>query len=441
MIIYFAVTNFKSFKERVEFNMLAGNYKRFQEHIYSEQSLNLLRCSAMYGNNGAGKSNLILAMEKLQEIVKGVLEVENVDDLPYFKLDPICIDQPTVFEIEFFFHGIRYSYYISFLKGKIIEEWLVKVFQNNKTENIFNRTIKNNKTILVVGEKSKKTTTKELMRMEIYAEELSKKGNKPFLLDGFEKEVNGLIEPFLWFYFYLKIVRPGYSYPSKIKSFEDDNFKDKAKKILTSLCLGIDDIKIESVPLDDFLGKGDDIKSAKDEIDKSHFPKIVKKGKIEYSLYKNQKDEYVAAKIVTVHNQNVDFDFFEESTGTQKIIELLPSIISAIVEKDITYVFDEIETSKHPEVIKELLRIFLNAGNTHSGQIIFSTHECNLLDLDLLRQDEIWFAEKDQKGVSHIYSLSDFKPRFDKDIRKGYLEGQFTKIPFFTNPKELNWNE
>ena len=83
----------------------------------------------------------------------------------------------------------------------------------------------------------------------------------------------------------------------------------------------------------------------------------------------------------------------------------------------------------------------MSAGSNHKGQLIFSTHECNLLDLNLLRQDEIWFAEKDYNGISHIYSLSDFKPRYDKDIRRGYLDGQFTTIPFFTHPADLNWNK
>lgn len=118
---------------------------------------------------------------------------------------------------------------------------------------------------------------------------------------------------------------------------------------------------------------------------------------------------------------------------------MLPSIISSIVTGAV-YVFDEIEKSIHPSIIRKLLEIYLEAGSEFAGQIIFSTHECNLLDLNLLRQDEIWFAEKDNDGVSHIYSLSDFKPRFDKDIRKGYLEGQFSDMPFFTEPETLNWN-
>ena len=101
MIVYFSVSNFKSFKDKVEFNMLAGNYKRFPEHVCTEVTPNLLRATALYGNNGAGKSNLIIAMEKLRSIVVGELEVEHNEDLRCFKLDPECVNKPVEFEIEF----------------------------------------------------------------------------------------------------------------------------------------------------------------------------------------------------------------------------------------------------------------------------------------------------------------------------------------------------
>lgn len=441
MIIYFSVSNFKSFKEKVEFNMLVGNYKRFPEHVCTEVTPNLLRSAALYGNNGAGKSNLIIGIEKLRSIVIGDLEVERSEQLSCFKLDPNCANIPTIFEIEFITNGNRYNYHISFLKNKIVEEWLVKVLPNNKIEEIFERRFHNSKTVLTVGDKKKlRKNTKEQLRMEIYAEELDKKGNKPFILDGMEKQIKSIEEAFFWFLFDLHVVRSNYAYKGRVLSFEDEMVHDLAKIMIRSLNLGIEDIRVESMPLEDFFGKGDDsqIEEIKKELDCDDMPIFFQKGMIEYSLYKKD-DKYLASKLVTIHKNGVEFDLYEESTGTQKIIELLPSIIGAILEEKV-YIFDEIENSKHPEVMKELIEIYVSAGSKYKGQLIFSTHECNLLDLNLLRQDEIWFAEKDDAGVSHIYSLSDFKPRYDKDIRKGYLEGQFTTIPFFTHPTDLNWD-
>lgn len=191
------------------------------------------------------------------------------------------------------------------------------------------------------------------------------------------------------------------------------------------------------------FGKSDEAikKEIIESINEDNEPIEYKKNSRVYTIYKEGEDYYVT-RLVTIHgskSKDVQFDLDEESTGTQRIIEMLPSIISSIVTGAV-YVFDEIEKSIHPSIIRKLLEIYLEAGSEFAGQIIFSTHECNLLDLNLLRQDEIWFAEKDNDGVSHIYSLSDFKPRFDKDIRKGYLEGQFSDMPFFTEPETLNWN-
>ena len=76
------------------------------------------------------------------------------------------------------------------------------------------------------------------------------------------------------------------------------------------------------------------------------------------------------------------------------------------------------------------------------GQLVFTTHESNLLDLDIFRQDEVWFVEKDSEiKCSRLYSLSEFKPRYDLDIRRGYLKGRFGGIPFLANLEELNWSE
>ena len=81
------------------------------------------------------------------------------------------------------------------------------------------------------------------------------------------------------------------------------------------------------------------------------------------------------------------------------------------------------------------------ANQNTKGQLIFTSHESNLLDLDIFRQDEIWFVEKDNKsGDTKMYSLSEFKPRYDLDIRKGYLKGRFGAIPFLAKLHDLNWD-
>jgi hypothetical protein len=104
------------------------------------------------------------------------------------------------------------------------------------------------------------------------------------------------------------------------------------------------------------------------------------------------------------------------------------------------FLIDEIERSIHPLLIKELVRKFSD-DHASQGQLIFTTHESNLLDQELFRQDEIWFAEKNSDGETDLYSLSDFKEHKTLDIRKGYLSGRYGSIPFLGNLKDLNWHE
>jgi hypothetical protein len=133
----------------------------------------------------------------------------------------------------------------------------------------------------------------------------------------------------------------------------------------------------------------------------------------------------------------IDFDIIEESDGSRRLLDIVPSIDFAFNE-DMTFIIDEINHSMHPSLTKELISLFLNKESS-KGQIIFTTHESNLLDLNLFRQDEIWFTEKKSDGSTSMYPLSDFKPRYDLDIKKGYLQGRFGAIPFLGNLKDLNW--
>jgi AAA15 family ATPase/GTPase len=119
----------------------------------------------------------------------------------------------------------------------------------------------------------------------------------------------------------------------------------------------------------------------------------------------------------------------DESDGTQRLLNLLPALYFAQNASGV-YFIDEIDRSMHPVLVRKLFEFFLKSCAGEKRQIIVTTHESNLLDLDLLRRDEIWFVEKDQSAGTRMYSLTDFKVRKDLQIRKGYLEGRFGGIPF-----------
>jgi len=133
------------------------------------------------------------------------------------------------------------------------------------------------------------------------------------------------------------------------------------------------------------------------------------------------------------------FTSAEESDGTLRLMDYLPALFKVINTSEV-YLVDEIERSIHPVLIKELIKKFSHDNST-KGQLIFTTHESNLLDQDIFRPDEIWFAEKKKEGSTELYPLSEFKEHHTIDIRKGYLNGRYGAIPFLGNLRDLNWEK
>ncbi len=441
MIVRFIVSNFKSFKEPVEFSFLAGNYKRHKSHFVKVGGLDLLRSSTLYGNNGSGKTNFLLAIEFLHDLVLYGTNSDFPIDVPTFKLDPTYINKPTQFEIEYIYNEIRYSYSVIIQNNLIVEEWLYKMKKGDEYDVIFERKIDNEKQKIKLGTK-KKLTQKEKYRREIYAEDL--KSNEIFFHEAAEKELAETLEPFMWFQKKLNIIGLNAEFQGLAYHFgTDKKFATLANELICRSGIGIEHIDAITIPIDEFFGASDetrknDIKKRLEYFDGLDFFA----NNEEYSAYKDTDGNIVVTKIIIFRKDNngkrVEFNLSEESAGIRRLFNLMPALINTLTN-DGVYIIDEIESSFHPILIKEILRMYLNMGNNYKGQILFSTHECNLLDLELFRQDEIWFVEKNEDGATKLSSLSDFKPRFDKDIRKGYLEGQFSPIPFLGNLKDLNW--
>ena len=189
------------------------------------------------------------------------------------------------------------------------------------------------------------------------------------------------------------------------------------------------------------------------DIKNDELVKIVKKAKDNpnkiYTLFSSDDAFNVAydngevwiKKLVAIH-KNIDgtiteFSIPNESDGTRRLIEYMP-LLYAIVNKDIVYVVDEIERSLHPILIKDIIRK-ISEIETAKGQLIFTTHESCLLDQNIFRPDEIWFAQKDVEQATQLYPLSDFNIHKTANIENGYLDGRYGGIPFLSNLKDLHW--
>lgn len=438
MLIRFIVENFLSFNQETEFNMLTGEIRRLPSHVYNFPKVDLLKSAVIYGANGAGKSNLIMALDVLQHIITE----ETVDFISrdsYFRLGENQ-NKPSTFEIEFLTNGTGYAFGISVLDNVIQEEWLFKLnFGKKEDEPIYERKLKKNgQESLKMGPKYSKTPKDKLLT-EVYEEILEP--SKPFITLVKEKKFKEVREAKTWLEKGLLIIFPGMQYSGIVSNFlNDESFKTFTNDIICSFETGIKEIDVQTIDFDLFFGE--DNSSEKDRVFKR-----IKAGSVEtVGDYKNalammEGNNAVVKKPVSYHmdtnGKKVKFELYEESDGTLRLIDYIP-LLFLINNYPSTVIIDEIDQSIHPSLLKQFIEK-VQSDDQRLGQLIFTTHESNLLDLDLFRQDEIWFAEKSLACATHFYVLSDYDVRADLDIRKGYLSGRFGAIPFLGNLRDLKW--
>ncbi|MEA3458555.1 MAG: AAA family ATPase [Candidatus Thermoplasmatota archaeon] len=142
--------------------------------------------------------------------------------------------------------------------------------------------------------------------------------------------------------------------------------------------------------------------------------------------------EYKVQALQFEHAKNdIWFELNEESDGTQRMLDLVELIFAANSRSNKVYVIDEIDRSLHPQLTYRLIDTYLRLVDKSAMQLIVTTHEAHILDLRLLRRDEVWFVDKNTNGESSLYSLEQYNERFDKKIDKAYLDGRYGGVPLF----------
>jgi uncharacterized protein len=441
MLIRFFVTNFMSFNQKLEYNMLAGPYKRHSGHVYDHGDTRILKNSAFYGSNGAGKTNFIIALDRLKSLVtRGTRD--KTETIPYdpFRLDKSQLNKPTEFEIDFLHNDKIFSYSIKFTDKLISEEWLY-ILNDNTNDLVFERTtepdslqsnLKFNKSFFSGLEQN---VIDELQKR--YQNEL--RHNQPFIFEGYNKNLKNIDEAYGWFKDKLFIIFPNRGLKGLVYGFKNDSrFHSKFEDILKKTGLDLDKIDVSETKFNDFFTKAQEEKRKEIEsnLRKDRGIEFGEEDGVLYSAYLNEQNLPVIGEFKIFHKdvdgEFIQFKFSDESRGTNRILSLIPALIN-ISEKEYVIIIDEIENSLHPRLLDCLLRYIFKSNTTTKGQLLFSTHQTNLLTLKLLRQDEIWFFNKTDKKSTNFYSLSDFRVRFDLDIRKGYLKGMFGSIPCINN--------
>lgn len=446
MLIRFIVKNIYSFKDETEFNLFPNKAQGLQHHKVKSGDFEFLRYSAIYGANGSGKSNLIKAISFLETLVdKGKLPSET-EDLK-FKLNDYNLKSPISLGIEFITNLKPYYYSITFEGDKILYEYLA---ESNKNDDILVFERNSNTEIQEIKfHEDYYKTDKEKLFAEVLSEKLIQKNELliTFLSKKYPEDFKPIRSAFGWFDETLVVIKPD-AKPSGIAHILDKEptMKEFANKFIPSLNTGISEIEIEKKKFEEFFDNSgnaklkrkiiEDIKSQPDNLSLLTHSET---GEEVTLVYEN--NEVLAKRLITKHQnalgKSTDFNIGQESDGTRRLIDYIPAF-QGIINDNKVYVIDEIERSIHPMTIKEIMTK-LALDESVKGQLIFSTHESNLLDQSIFRADEIWFAQKDFDGSSKIYSLSDFKIHNTINIENGYLKGRFGGIPFLGSLKDLNW--
>ncbi len=448
MLIRLFVENFLSFGERIEFSMVAGKIQQHPDHIIKlekNSKFNLLKVGAIYGANAAGKSNLIKAMAVIQKLVlKGTLPNQTLP-VTEFKLDKELKSKPTRIEVEFRKNNKCYAYGFIADKNTILEEWLYEIGKQ-KEKRIFSREIDKNKNTSFQFLENSQISKKEKDFLNLLSE--STRDNQLFINQCFNHKIENLLvkskgiqECISWFSDNLVVVFPNtkFSFPF-YNTANKNNFMKDFSKFLKIFDTGIDDVEYKKIDVNDTKLIPKDVQEKIRELPqdgKTRLISIRQGDSLSYILY-DGTSKFVIHKLTVVHKivnseKSESFDLEEESDGTIRMFDLIPLLLDSSNEENVILI-DELNRSLHPSLTKNFIIKFLDVYENKNNQIIFTTHEENLLDLDLFRKDEIWFVEKNEKKQSKVYSLLVFKDvRFDKKIKDDYLIGRYGAIPDLLN--------
>jgi uncharacterized protein len=448
MLITFRISNFLSFDTTIELLMQAGTVRELSHHAIKgkgRSGVDILKSAIIYGANASGKSNFIKAIDfAKQVIVKGLSK--NITENKHFRLDKTNVDKPTQFEFEFKHNHKMYAYgvILSLKNRKIQEEWLFELLKTTDKPVFERKVLENGKSDI---ELSLKLDAEGKTRFDVYKKDI--KDTQLFLSEINDKNMDDVlnVQPFKdafdWFENNLVILYP----ETKLKSFrflgDDETMKNAFTQILRQFKTGVHTIETIAQSIDDTFSNTvqNEILEALNE--KGVKGVLVTMNNQTFNVSKNEQGKLKmfqlnTKRIMRNEGEMARFEIEEESDGTRKIMDFIPPLVElATTEK--TYFIDEIDRSLHPELTQKILEIFFENTQNIESQLIVTTHESNLLDLNLLRRDEIWFVEKDKNGASQLYSLEQFKPRHDKEVRKAYLQGRFGAIPFVASVSELGW--
>lgn len=447
MFIGFSVSNFLSFKTTQTMSMIASKVARHKQHILMGNGKKVLKTGLIYGANAGGKSNFIKAIDFSRDIILEGLEQVDLNK-KYFRIDTSNYKVPGVFEYRLMTQsGKEYSYgiAISYAEKEIISEWLIRIEKNGSETFVFNRDINEDGENITESE-IKYENREEAIRWQVYLEDFGKNisdslKKKTILSDIAERSgkqvgiFKEILDVYNWFQSII-ILFPTSQYSGLNQMIEKENVRQFFSKMMQYFDTGIMSVESKQGPMDfDKIFEGIPAEYAeklkiKISNDITNESVLCKVNNQIYSLKKDDDGNIITTKMMQNHGNGQDlFEYADESDGTKRLFDLIPLFYEHNGNRVIF--IDEIDRSLHTNLTRRFLELFYKLTERDNSQLIATTHDSNLLDLDLIRQDEIWFVERVKDQSSRMYSLNRYKERYDKRVDKEYLLGRYEAVPVF----------
>ena len=450
MLLSFTIKNFRSFREEQTLSMLASSRQPdHEDHLSSipDDENKALPVAVIYGANGAGKSNLVKALAFLENLIVRGTDLRKAIGRRPFLLDNYSLNQPTELTVQFVEDGRVYILGCR-VNDKLVEaEWL-SLLREGKEIPVYERLTNGNEEVIIEPGPVLKDETWGDHRKALALTKVGVLPNQLFLhsvAKSLREQDQGpvLAGALRWFTDRLTVIPPNapFSLLARLVT-QNQSFTDFAGDFLRKVATGVDRLRVDTTLVDEGMLAGSNVLNMIEDLpsgESASFSNpdgtelIVEKGEGTKVQLRTIKSEHLTADGV-----RVTLPFSEESDGTQRLAHLLPAL-HAICQKPGLFVIDEIDRSLHPMLAKGFVRAFLTACAGKGSQLIFTTHETAFLDLELLRRDEIWFANKREPiGATDLYSLAEYKVRTDLKIDKAYFQGRFEAVPPI-EPQSPDW--
>lgn len=396
MLLEFSCSNHKSIKNKILFSFIATDNDTLKESLKTFSNFKVLRSAVIYGANGSGKSNFLDTLQFMVYLVSKSITFQPGQAIPQFphKLNPDTT--PSEYNIQFVKDDIRFAYGFSLVKNKVVDEYLY-FFPKGRKVKIFERTNME----IIPGDRYKsafKLSLKSLKENRLF---LSCAANYS---DAYDVEAA--------FHFFIGIVTYHFYgndwMPYSVKLLkENEKVKQTFVETLQALGIKIRDIRVNI----------ENVKNTPTQIVLNLFKPVetsIQPYKFEVKMiYEKFETDLIS----------------EESTGVKKLFEILCPIID-IINNEKILICDEFEMGLHESIVYEIVKLFQSARKDKFAQLIFSTHNTNLLNSNLFRRDQIWFTQLDEEHSTDLYSLIEIKHiKKTENFEKGYILGKYGAIP------------